>query len=32
LPLLDVPSPRQKVLEAAVGRIWASCIIDWQEE
>lgn len=32
LPLLDVPSPRQRVLETAVGRIWSSCIIDWQEE
>ncbi|MFC2072324.1 Vms1/Ankzf1 family peptidyl-tRNA hydrolase [Chloroflexota bacterium] len=32
LPLLDVPSPRQRVLETAVGRIWSSCFIDWQEE
>ena len=32
LPLLDVPSPRQRVLETAMGRIWSSCIIDWQEE
>ena len=32
LPLLDVPSLRQKVLETAVGRIWSSCIIEWQEE
>ena len=32
LPLLDVPSPRQRVLETAVGRIWSSCIFDWQEE
>jgi len=32
LPLLDVPSLRQRVLETAVGRIWSSCIIDWQEE
>lgn len=32
LPLLDVPSLRQKVLETAMGRIWSSCIIDWQEE
>ena len=31
LPLLDVPSLRQKVLETAVGRLWASCIIEWQE-
>jgi len=32
LPLLDVPSPRQRMLEIAIGRIWSSCIIDWQEE
>ncbi len=32
LPLLDVPSLRQRVLETAIGRIWSSCIIDWQEE
>jgi len=32
LPLLDVPSLRQKVLETAVNRIWSSCIIEWQEE
>ena len=32
LALLDVPSLRQRVLETTVGRIWSSCIIDWQEE
>ncbi|MFC2056935.1 Vms1/Ankzf1 family peptidyl-tRNA hydrolase, partial [Chloroflexota bacterium] len=32
LPLLDVPSLRQRVLETAIGRIWSSCITDWQEE
>ncbi len=32
LPLLDVPALRQKVLETTVGRIWSSCIIEWQEE
>jgi len=32
LPLLDVPSLHQRVLETAVGRIWSSCIIDWREE
>jgi peptide subunit release factor 1 (eRF1) len=32
LPLLDVPSLRQKVLETAVVRVWSSCIIEWQEE
>ena len=32
LALLDVPSLRQRVLETTVGRIWSSCIVDWQEE
>ncbi len=32
LPLLDIPSPGQKVLETTVNRIWSSCIIEWQEE
>ena len=32
LPLLDVPSPRQRVLETAVSRIWSSRIIEWREE
>ena len=32
LPSLDVPSLRQKVLEAAISRVWASCIIEWQED
>jgi len=32
LPLLDVPSARQRVLEKAIVRIWSSCIINWQEE
>ncbi|MFC1934411.1 Vms1/Ankzf1 family peptidyl-tRNA hydrolase [Chloroflexota bacterium] len=32
LPLLDVPSLNQRVLETTVGRIWSSLIIDWQEE
>ncbi len=31
LPPLDVPSPRQKLLETTVGRIWSSCVIEWQE-
>ena len=31
LPLLNVPSLRQKVLETTVGRVWSSCIIEWQE-
>ena len=32
LPLLDVPSLRQKVLEATVSRVWASSITEWREE
>lgn len=32
LPLLDVASLRQRVLETTVGRVWSSCIIDWQAE
>jgi peptide subunit release factor 1 (eRF1) len=32
LPLLEVPSLGQRVLETVIGRIWSSCIIDWQEE
>ena len=32
LPLLDVRTPRQIVLETTVSRIWSSYIIDWQEE
>jgi hypothetical protein len=31
LPLLDVPSLNQKVLETTVSRLWASCIIEWRE-
>lgn len=31
-PLLDIPSPKQAVLEAAIHRIWASHIVEWQEE
>jgi len=30
-PLLDTPEPRRAVLEKAVGRIWSSTIIQWQE-
>ncbi len=32
LPLLDIPSPGQKVLETTVNRVWSSYIIEWQEE
>jgi hypothetical protein len=31
LPLLEVPSPRQKILETTVHRIWSSRVIEWQE-
>lgn len=30
-PLLDIPEPRRAVLETAVGRIWSSCVIQWQD-
>ena len=30
-PLLDIPEPRQAVLEASVSRVWSSKIIEWQE-
>lgn len=32
LPLLDVPTLRQRVLEAAVGRVWSSHITEWPDE
>ncbi|MBI4285125.1 MAG: hypothetical protein HY670_04385 [Chloroflexi bacterium] len=30
-PLLDIPEPRQAVLESAVGRVWSSTVIQWVE-
>jgi hypothetical protein len=30
-PLLDIPEPRQAVLETALNRIWSSTVIEWQE-
>ena len=30
-PLLDIPEPRQAVLEAAVSRVWSSSIIEWHD-
>ncbi len=30
-PLLDIPLPKQAVLEAAIRRIWASHIVEWLE-
>ena len=32
LPLLEVPTLRQRVLQYAVIRVWTSRIIEWQEE
>jgi len=31
-PLLDIRQPRQAVLEAAVGEVWSSDIIEWYQE
>ena len=31
-PLLDIPAPRKAVLEAAVSRIWSSCVMKWQDD
>jgi len=31
-PLLDIPDPRQAVLEKAVSRVWSSTVMEWQEE
>ena len=30
--LLDIPEPRQAVLEEAIGRIWSSDVIEWCED
>jgi hypothetical protein len=30
-PLLDIPEPRQAVLETAVNRVWSSTVYEWQE-
>jgi len=30
-PLLDIPDPRQVVLEMAVSRVWSSKVIEWYE-
>jgi len=30
-PLLDIPDPRQAVLEEAVGRVWSSTVVEWEE-
>ncbi len=31
-PLLDIPDPRQPVLEAAVERVWSSTVLEWEWE
>jgi hypothetical protein len=31
-PLLDIPEPRQPVLEAAVTRVWSSTVFAWRED
>ena len=31
-PLLDIPEPRQAVLETAVNRVWSSTVIEWRED
>ncbi len=30
-PLLDIPEPRQSVLENAISRVWSSTVYEWQE-
>jgi len=30
-PLLDIPAPRQAVLETAISRVWSSTVIEWRE-
>ena len=30
-PLLDIPDPRQPVLEKAVERVWSSTVVEWGE-
>lgn len=29
-PLLDIPEPRQAVLETAIGRVWSSKVTEWR--
>lgn len=30
-PILDIPEPRQVVLEGSVSKVWSSKIVDWRE-
>jgi hypothetical protein len=31
-PLLDIPEPRQAVLESAIKRVWSSTVYEWRED
>jgi len=31
-PLLDIPEPRQKVLEEAITRVWSTTVFEWRED
>jgi hypothetical protein len=31
-PLLDIPDPRQPVLEKALARVWSSTVVEWEGE
>jgi hypothetical protein len=31
-PLLDIPEPRQAVLETAIDRVWSSTVFKWRED
>jgi len=31
-PLLDIPEPRQAVLEKAVRRVWSSSVVEWRDD
>ena len=31
-PLLDIPEPRQAVLEKAARRVWSSSVIEWRDD
>jgi len=31
-PLLDIPKPRQEVLEKAARRVWSSSVIEWRDD
>jgi hypothetical protein len=31
-PLLDIPDPRQAVLETAITRVWSSTLYEWRED